>query len=126
MIVSVTWKGWIPQLHMEDKQSYASKTKEFDDMAMQKLSYVLYVIVIGYSIYALVYETHKSWYSWILSSLVGAVYTFGMYSVNCRTTTVPEGHHALHWRGIGTLRRKRCTHCSSAWPVFEITQAHFL
>jgi len=31
----------------------------------------------GYSIYALVYETHRSWYSWVLGSLVGAVYTFG-------------------------------------------------
>jgi hypothetical protein len=23
------------------------------------------------------YDTHKSWYSWVLGSLVGAVYTFG-------------------------------------------------
>jgi hypothetical protein len=29
------------------------------------------------SIYALYYETHKSWYSWVLGSLVGAVYMFG-------------------------------------------------
>lgn len=41
------------------------------------LSYVLYPLVIGYAIYTLIYETHKSWYSWILNSLVGAVYTFG-------------------------------------------------
>ena len=44
---------------------------------MTYLSYALYPIVIGYAIYALKYETHKSWYSWILNSLVGAVYTFG-------------------------------------------------
>ena len=44
---------------------------------MVYLSYALYPIVIGYAIYALKYETHKSWYSWILNSLVGAVYTFG-------------------------------------------------
>jgi hypothetical protein len=23
------------------------------------------------------YQTHKSWYSWVLNSLVGTVYTFG-------------------------------------------------
>jgi len=44
---------------------------------MVYLSYALYPIVIGYAIYALKFETHKSWYSWILNSLVGAVYTFG-------------------------------------------------
>lgn len=44
---------------------------------MVYLSYALYPLVIGYAIYALKYETHKSWYSWILNSLVGAVYTFG-------------------------------------------------
>jgi hypothetical protein len=31
----------------------------------------------GYAGYTLMYETHKSWYSWVLGSLVGAVYTFG-------------------------------------------------
>ncbi len=30
-----------------------------------------------YSIYSLYYKTHKSWYNWILNSLVGAVYMFG-------------------------------------------------
>ena len=41
------------------------------------LSYVLYPCVLGYAIYALIYEKHTSWYSFILNSLVGAVYTFG-------------------------------------------------
>jgi len=77
MIVTFEWKGMFPKIHLEDKQSYTSRTKEFDDFAMKKLSYLLYVLVIGYSIYALMYETHKSWYSWLLSSFVGAVYTFG-------------------------------------------------
>lgn len=54
-----------------------TKTKQYDKEAMRYLSYALYPIVIGYAIYALKYETHKSWYSWILNSLVGAVYTFG-------------------------------------------------
>ena len=30
-----------------------------------------------YSVYALIYQTHKSWYSWVVNSLVGAVYMFG-------------------------------------------------
>lgn len=45
--------------------------------AMRYLSYALYPLVGCYSIYSLIYKTHKSWYSWIVNSLVGAVYMFG-------------------------------------------------
>jgi hypothetical protein len=63
---------------LQDRATYSnSPTKEYDRTAMRYLSYVLYPLVIGYSIYSLVYKTHKSWYSWVLSSLVGAVYMFG-------------------------------------------------
>lgn len=71
-------KGFIPFLSIKDRESYAnSKTKTYDQEASRYLSYVLYPLVAGYAVYSLMYETHKSWYSWILSSLVGAVYTFG-------------------------------------------------
>ena len=52
-------------------------TKQYDAEAMRYLSYALYPLVIGYAVYALLYESHRSWYSWVLNSLVGAVYTFG-------------------------------------------------
>ena len=54
-------------------QCRESKTKQYDAEAMRYLSYALY----PYAIYALLYESHRGWYSWILNSLVGAVYTFG-------------------------------------------------
>eukprot|EP00172_Hildenbrandia_rubra_P002155 Plantae.Rhodophyta-Hildenbrandia_rubra.ctg28325.p1 GENE.Plantae.Rhodophyta-Hildenbrandia_rubra.ctg28325~~Plantae.Rhodophyta-Hildenbrandia_rubra.ctg28325.p1 ORF type:complete len:336 (-),score=64.48 Plantae.Rhodophyta-Hildenbrandia_rubra.ctg28325:191-1198(-) len=69
--------GVIPWFVYEDRESYSKKTKEYDDEAMRYLSYALYPLVFCYSIYSLVYETHKSWYSWVIGSLVGAVYTFG-------------------------------------------------
>jgi len=76
--VSIDRSGSIPKLRFKDKAGYSdTKTKQFDKEAMVYLSYALYPIVIGYAIYALKFETHKSWYSWILNSLVGAVYTFG-------------------------------------------------
>jgi hypothetical protein len=78
VILKTSWNGWIPSISYEDRASYTqSKTKEYDAYAMKYLSYVLYPLVIGYSTYSLVYETHKSWYSWILASLTGTVYTFG-------------------------------------------------
>jgi len=76
VIVELDWTKRFP-LTFKDRASYASKTKEYDDQAMRYLSYVLYPLIVGYAIDSLMYETHKSWYSWILNSLVGCVYTFG-------------------------------------------------
>jgi hypothetical protein len=68
----------LPIPHFADRDSYtSSKTDEYDAEAMRYLSYALYPLIIGYAIYTLKYETHRSWYSWAVSSLVGAVYTFG-------------------------------------------------
>lgn len=77
--VIVTWdrSKWIP-LTFTDRETYTvSRTKEYDMVAMQYLSYVAYPLIVGYAIYSLIYNTHKSWYSWVLSSLTGCVYTFG-------------------------------------------------
>lgn len=70
--------GRIPTLRFRDRDSYAgNKTKEYDDLAMKYLSYVLFFLVACSSVYSLMYEQHKSWYSWILSSLTSCVYMFG-------------------------------------------------
>ncbi|GJQ14192.1 hypothetical protein GpartN1_g5983.t1 [Galdieria partita] len=69
--------GIIPLFRIRNRKSYSKNTKELDDQAMKYMSFIIYPLVAGYSIYSLIYETHKSWYSWILSSLVGAVYAFG-------------------------------------------------
>ncbi|RWR90288.1 cleft lip and palate transmembrane protein 1 [Cinnamomum micranthum f. kanehirae] len=78
MIIEIDRSGRIPMLKFRDRESYAgNKTKEYDDLAMKYLSYVLFLLVICSSIYSLMYERHKSWYSWILSSLTSCVYMFG-------------------------------------------------
>lgn len=45
--------------------------------AFKYLSYVMYPLLVGYAIYSVVYEEHKSWYSYIVGTLVGFVYAFG-------------------------------------------------
>uniref|UniRef100_A0A7S0RTS6 Cleft lip and palate transmembrane protein 1 n=1 Tax=Chlamydomonas leiostraca TaxID=1034604 RepID=A0A7S0RTS6_9CHLO len=77
MKVSVDMSRW-PFIRVEDRATYTkTKTKQYDEEATRYLSYVLYPLVIGYAVYALLYKEHKSWYSWLVSSLVGAVYMFG-------------------------------------------------
>lgn len=77
-IFQIDRSGKIPMLRFRDRESYAgNKTKEYDDLAMKYLSYLLFFLVVCFSIYSLMYDRHKSWYSWILSSLTSCVYMFG-------------------------------------------------
>lgn len=69
--------GFIPWFEVSDRESYSKETKEYDEQAMKYLSYAVYPLVLGYALYSLHYEKHRSWYSWVISSLVGAVYAFG-------------------------------------------------
>ncbi|XP_061369887.1 uncharacterized protein LOC133312662 [Gastrolobium bilobum] len=78
MHIEIDRTGRIPMLRLRDRESYVqNKTKEYDDIAMKYLSYVLLLLVACFSVYSLMYERHKSWYSWILSSLTSCVYMFG-------------------------------------------------
>ncbi|RCV33756.1 hypothetical protein SEVIR_7G115500v4 [Setaria viridis] len=78
MHIEIDRSGKIPMLRFRDRESYAqNKTKEYDALAMKYLTYVLFLLVVGFSIYSLKYEKHKSWYSWILSSMTSCVYMFG-------------------------------------------------
>lgn len=53
------------------------RTREFDAESMHYLGYLLYPLVIAGAIYSLLYQPHKSWYSWSINSLVNGVYAFG-------------------------------------------------
>jgi len=75
--IKIIFKRGIPLPTFTDRETYSKATKKHDEVAMKYLSYILYPLIVGYSIYSLIYETHKSWYSWVLSSLTGTVYTFG-------------------------------------------------
>ncbi|XP_031850265.1 lipid scramblase CLPTM1L [Nomia melanderi] len=54
-----------------------AKTREFDAESTRYLSYLLYPLVIGGAIYSLLYQPHRSWYSWSINSLANGVYAFG-------------------------------------------------
>ncbi|KAM0256345.1 hypothetical protein ACHAQJ_004996 [Trichoderma viride] len=64
----------------EDKNKLTDteeKTKEYDEIAF-KYMYILAVpLLIAYGIYSLIYDSHKSWYSFVITTLVGSVYAYG-------------------------------------------------
>ena len=54
-----------------------SETREYDRIAMKYMSWAMIPLIIGYTIYSVMYNEHKGWYSFILNTLVGSIYTFG-------------------------------------------------
>ena len=74
----VTFSGSFPFVKIEDRETYSeTETKKYDAIAMKYLSWVMYPLMIGYTIYSAYYNERKSWYSFTLGTLVGGIYLFG-------------------------------------------------
>lgn len=80
--VKLNWErrllGVLPRIGYEDKGSYVeSSTREYDQMAFKYLSWVCFPLLVCYTIYSLLYQEHKGWYSFVLNMLYGFLLTFG-------------------------------------------------
>lgn len=52
-------------------------SRYYDSIAIKYMSVLLAPCIVGYAIYSLKYYKYKGWYSFIISTLAGTVYTFG-------------------------------------------------
>lgn len=62
----------LPWLDVSDKEEHdeaTTETRKYDNIATRHMLVCLVPLVMGQSIFSLVYETHKSWYSWLIGSL---------------------------------------------------------
>lgn len=75
--IQVYWKGCKPRFLFGKLDESERRTEEYDTLAMKYLSYLLYPLCIGGALYALIFLRYKSWYSWLINSLVNGVYAFG-------------------------------------------------
>uniref|UniRef100_A0A7N8YE84 Lipid scramblase CLPTM1L n=1 Tax=Mastacembelus armatus TaxID=205130 RepID=A0A7N8YE84_9TELE len=75
--IHVFWKGGKPTFLFGKLDESERRTEEYDTLAMKYLSYLLYPLCIGGAVYALIFLRYKSWYSWVINSLVNGVYAFG-------------------------------------------------
>jgi len=106
MSVGISWPAGsalpVVQWETKDDAYVRSKTKMYDDMAMSHLSVLVFPLVLGYALYSLLYGVHKSWFSWVITSLTGFVYAFGFILmtpqlfINYKLKSVA----ALPWRGL--------------------------
>lgn len=52
------------------------KTQEYDQLAFRWVSYGTTPLLIGYTIYSMYYNEHRSWYSFVISTATSFVYAF--------------------------------------------------
>lgn len=92
--VAVGWSRFgLPYPVFRDRPSYKGETKDHDETAMWYLFLVATPLLIGYAIYSLIYESYKSLYSWLLSTLVGFVYAFGISQIGVVSLLMPCRFH---------------------------------
>jgi hypothetical protein len=63
------------------------KTEEYDKIAFKWMGIVAVPLLAAYAIYSLIYDSHKSWYSFIITTLVGSVYAYGFLMMVCLPST---------------------------------------
>lgn len=73
--------SWLPyKISFEDKYKLSEteeKTKEYDEIAFKYMYMAGVPLLVAYAAYSLYYESHKSWYSYVIATLVGSVYAYG-------------------------------------------------
>ncbi|XP_052865446.1 putative lipid scramblase CLPTM1 [Anopheles cruzii] len=70
--------GFLPRIQFSDKGSYVeSSTKQYDKLAFKYLGWVCFPLLVAYSVYSVLYQEHKGWYSFVLNMLYGYLLTFG-------------------------------------------------
>ncbi|XP_051921718.1 lipid scramblase CLPTM1L-like [Hippocampus zosterae] len=101
------------------------RTVAFDTQASTYLSYLVYPLCISGAIFSLAYLRQKSYFSWMLNSLVTGVYAFGFLSmapqlfINHKLRSVSHLQGAvLMYRGVNTLISDLCS-CAAAFSSSE-------
>merc|ERR1712166_1569110 len=74
------WVGGKSDFSAEEKV-----TEDIDARGMKYIAVVLYPMVVCLAVYSLMNHSYKSWWSWLISSLADASYTFGFINNNLKS-----------------------------------------
>ncbi|KAJ3629741.1 hypothetical protein MTP99_014112 [Tenebrio molitor] len=70
---SISWSGGFKFSKGKNESAEELQTRKYDEECMKYLCYLLYPLCASAAIYSLLYQPHKSWYSWTINSLVNGV-----------------------------------------------------
>lgn len=115
--IQLRWRR--SKLHAKKLDEDEQRTMEYDSQASRCLSYLLFPLCIGGTILSLAYFRQKSYYSWLIDSLVTGVYAFGFLSIapqlfiNHKLRSVSHLEASvLMYRGANTVITDLCS-CAS-------------
>uniref|UniRef100_A0AAY4CV28 Lipid scramblase CLPTM1L n=1 Tax=Denticeps clupeoides TaxID=299321 RepID=A0AAY4CV28_9TELE len=87
----------LPQFGKSDESE--RRTEEYDTLAMKYLSYLLYPLCVGGAVYSLFFVKYKSWYSWVINSLVNGESAFSCTNVRTFRFAMKSVAH-LPWKAF--------------------------
>ncbi|XP_068180172.1 lipid scramblase CLPTM1L-like [Antennarius striatus] len=115
---------------MDDEER---KTVEYDTEASSYVSYLVYPLCISGAIFSLAYLRQKSYFSWLMNTLVTGVYAFGFLSmapqlfINYKLQSVNHLQGAvLMYRGVNTLITDFCSCASFFFSAKILSSPHQL
>ncbi|KAI8067324.1 cleft lip and palate transmembrane protein 1-domain-containing protein [Thamnidium elegans] len=75
--------SFIPSLGQQavEQTDVEDETAKYDAIAFKYLKWLSYPLLAGYAMYSLYYDEHKSWYSFVIHTLVQFVYMFGFITM---------------------------------------------
>ncbi|KAM3614393.1 uncharacterized protein V6R79_013391 [Siganus canaliculatus] len=129
--IQMQWKS--TKLHVKKLDEEERKTVEYDSQASRYLSYLVYPLCISGAIFSMAYLRQKSYYAWLINSLVTGVYAFGFLSmapqlfINHKMKSVSHLQGTvLMYRGVNTLITDLCTCASFFSPSGNFSSSHQL
>ncbi|XP_076594090.1 lipid scramblase CLPTM1L-like isoform X2 [Chaetodon auriga] len=132
-VFNIQWLWKSSKVHVNKLDEEERRTVEYDTQASRYLSYLVYPLCISGAIFSLAYLRQKSYYSWLINSLVTGVYAFGFLSmapqlfINHKLRSV--GHlqgTVLMYRGVNTLISDLCSCASFFSSSVSFSSSHQL
>ena len=68
----------------------------YDKLAFRIVAYFTIPCLAAYTVYSLLYETHRGWYSFVISTLTSFVYMFGFVRAPLGCTAEDNKTNTVH------------------------------
>ncbi|CAN9514013.1 unnamed protein product [Ophioblennius macclurei] len=121
------------RFHVNKLDEEERKTVEYDTQASRYLSYLVYPLCISGAVFSLAYLRQKSYYSWLINTLVTGVYAFGFLSmapqlyINHKLKSVSHLQGTvLMYRGVNTFISDLCSSASFISSSASFSSSHQL
>lgn len=95
---------WISITDKHELSETEKRTQEYDEIIFKYMYMAAVPLILAYAVYALLYKTHKSWYSFVIETLVGSVYAYGFLML------VPSIYINYRLKSVAHMSKKAMTY----------------